>query len=381
MPKTGLSTKEFVQKLCDQLGHAEGAAPCVKKLVNDHWLHDFDDLRRVPRQRFERWGFPLKLIDEVCEALLDADTNAAVSSMQAYVNYSLKPSLAWFSGASILDSLRSDAARRRDPEEWAAKKLQHAFRRWQRRKEQAANESFMLAIAESIDENEVCRLQGAQHEEVRRKRAEEKLRRMVRRWKLRKARGQSSSTEFQADSIKHLLASCSSGAGSLVVATSARETHGSLRECEVTELLRRFAWKMNRPWDEILPYAHRLVTFNWLESFEDLAIVEDRHWDEWDVPERLVVMVKVEIESATKPGYQQALISGLTGTATCCCLGDCCGAFMDWFGAYRYYSQENDQQRAREEDRQKYAETKDEHAERQIAAASSDQNVSSEGLR
>ena len=31
----------------------------------------------------------------------------------------------------------------------------------------------------------------------------------------------------------------------------------------------------------------------WL-SQEDLALVEDRHWDAWAIPEKLVVLAKIE---------------------------------------------------------------------------------------
>lgn len=75
----------------------------------------------------------------------------------------------------------------------------------------------------------------------------------------------------------------------------ARIHKGQPKSCPVTELLYRLGRELKRHDNEITPLIHRLVTVNWLEQIADLNLAQDRHWEAWGFPEKLVVMIKAEV--------------------------------------------------------------------------------------
>merc|ERR1712129_205261 len=82
---------------------------------------------------------------------------------------------------------------------------------------------------------------------------------------------------------------------------------GRLLECETTDLLVKLGSEMGRQRDEMAPHIHRLVTLNWLEDIDDLLLVEDRHWTDWDLPERLVLQIKAELAGRREDGIVSAM--------------------------------------------------------------------------
>eukprot|EP00929_Paragymnodinium_shiwhaense_P108063 TRINITY_DN74390_c0_g1_i1.p1 TRINITY_DN74390_c0_g1~~TRINITY_DN74390_c0_g1_i1.p1 ORF type:complete len:365 (-),score=81.24 TRINITY_DN74390_c0_g1_i1:256-1350(-) len=344
-------TKELLQKVCKQLDHEEGARPCIKKLVVEQWLVTVDDLRRVPRLRLEKWGVPLKLVEELCEILIDAEATAVVNNTYAYVNYTLRPSLQLMTAGAMFESLRDDAERRRNPRAWAARKLQQAFRRWKKEKAKREDAEFVQNLYSSLSKNDFCRKSEEEAALLREKRANDKIRRMVRRWQARRRSGDGDSDRLSIFSVysewmEEYLTMCPSGTGCLVVPASIRACQGALKECEVTRLLRKFARKLQRPWEEILPYVHRLVTFNWIETCEDLSLIDEHHWNEWEFPEGLVVLIKEEVEAQSKPGFRAAASSALMGAGNCI-IGDLVGAAVDWMSSWAAYQDEAEKQRQR----------------------------------
>lgn len=75
-----------------------------------------------------------------------------------------------------------------------------------------------------------------------------------------------------------------------------RHSAGHARDCEVTRLLHRVfgvAKQGVEGTNEV--YLHRLVTQNWIEEIEDLNLVEDKHYEDWNFPEKIVVVLKQEL--------------------------------------------------------------------------------------
>jgi len=349
-------TKELIEKVCKHLGHEEGAKPCIKKLVAEQWLVTVEDLRRVPRLRLEKWGVPLKLVDELCEFMIDAEATAAVNSTFAYINYNVRPSLQLMAVGGMFDSLREDAERRRNPRVWAARKLQTAFRRWQKNKSKRESEAFLASLRGSLSKNDFCRKSDEEAAIVRERRASDKIRRLVRRWKTQRQdeadcdrMSQMSMFSVHSEWMEEFMAMCPSGAGSLVVPAAMRMCRGELKDCEVTRLLQRLAGKLRRPWDEFVPYVHRLVTFNWIETCEDLNLIDEHHWMEWDFPEGLVVLIKEEVTAMSKPGFRAAAGSALMGAGNCI-IGDAVGAAVEWMTGWMSYQSEAEKQRQREDE-------------------------------
>jgi len=79
---------------------------------------------------------------------------------------------------------------------------------------------------------------------------------------------------------------------------------GKLRDCPISQLLQRLGKELGRREEEILPHAHRLVTLNWLEDIPDLDLVEERHWDAWGTPEKLVVELKATVRAQQEQQLQ-----------------------------------------------------------------------------
>lgn len=359
-----LSSAQLIRKLCHELGHEEGAAPCVKRIVQEHWLEKVEHLRRVPKSRFERWGIPLKLADELEDLFTEVDADDQLHNMQAYVNYTVRPTLQQFAGsANPFANLKEDAEKRRNPKNWAAKKIQRNFRRRKEEEKRMETERLEQALLVMVDSKEVSVMSDDKSQELREKRALEKIRRAVRRWKARKKTSglsiRASFTSIHVEDLTDYYNMCPAGAGSAVVAVEARQCMGALKDCEVTTLLKRFAKKMQREWEDIMPYAHRIVTFNWIEKMQDLDLIEDRHWDEWDFPELLVVLIKAEVEANGRPGMKAAACSCFTGTASCC-IGDCVGACCDALSGWWSYSDEKEKQKAREDERRRFEKEEEE---------------------
>jgi len=75
-----------------------------------------------------------------------------------------------------------------------------------------------------------------------------------------------------------------------------RHSAGHARDCEVSRLLHRVfgvAKQGAEGTNEV--YLHRLVTQNWIEEIEDLNLVEDKHYEDWNFPEKIVVVLKQEL--------------------------------------------------------------------------------------
>ncbi|CAK0855064.1 unnamed protein product [Prorocentrum cordatum] len=80
-----------------------------------------------------------------------------------------------------------------------------------------------------------------------------------------------------------------------IEASLARLHKGRPKHCPVAELMYRLGRELKREEHEITPLVHRLVTLNWLEDVRDLELAEDRHWERWGFPEKLVVLIKAEL--------------------------------------------------------------------------------------
>lgn len=324
-------TNELLANLCSKLQHEDAHTSLVKKLVGENWLEKAEDLKLVPRQQLERWDIPLKLIDEMFDFLNDKEADAIISGFSAWVNYTVRPNLERWTGlSSSIEALRMDAEKRRQPDVWAAKRLQRSFRRRQAKKNRERDECLLQeALNEVHEKGDICRLSEKASEARRRRRAEEKIARAVRVWveRLRatkraqqkgsrgKGKGAESSREVSSLSsgskgglnltlgnpslskpFSDGRASVTSASGqSDLAAALVRLSRGEVRRCPVEGLVRQVGRIMHREERDMMPYLHRLVTQNWLEELEDLDLVEDHHWEAWEMPEKFVILMKQEL--------------------------------------------------------------------------------------
>eukprot|EP00928_Gymnodinium_smaydae_P016952 TRINITY_DN1643_c0_g4_i1.p1 TRINITY_DN1643_c0_g4~~TRINITY_DN1643_c0_g4_i1.p1 ORF type:complete len:465 (+),score=99.07 TRINITY_DN1643_c0_g4_i1:93-1397(+) len=373
----GMSTAEVIRRLCREVGHEEGAAPIVKKLKKEQWLHSMDDLWSVPRERLETFGLPLRLVEAIAGSRPAASAvysgeGCTLRQVRAYLNYSVLPTAArWFDMPGGIKSLQDDAERRRNPDLWATRKLQRAYRRRRsarrRREEGRRLEAAMKAELEEDEYECKARLRSpAEAAALRDARARERLARLARQWRQR--RKAEAAAEAQAageaeapattstrrksrsyEEAERIAALNTSGLGSAVSAATSRRCRGRLKDCEVTKLMKLFAKQIGRDWELVEPHAHQLVTFNWLESAEDLQLIEHRHWVAWNMPEVLAVMIRDEVFLNQRPGLTSCLCAMMTGSVSCCFLGDMVGAGCDLFAGFVDLRWEQEQNARREE--------------------------------
>lgn len=273
--------RDFIRAVCIYLGHGEGASFCIKKLCHDNWLDTREDLRLVPRSRLEAWGLPLRLVHEIVDASHEMDASRSVAGFVGVLNYHVRPSLdpALSAIPGVLRQLRSDALRRRHPEVWAGRRIVRWWRTILQDRRRTACERADVAHAVSgrwlgLVQEDFKRPSAEEADGLRRQRALQTLRVLVCRWRFQRALGRG---------------------------LHSREP----KECEVTDLLRGFAVELRRGWSEVRPHAFTIVSDHWLETVMDLEIVEERHWEAWGVPEKLVQLLKAELERASAQQWQQ----------------------------------------------------------------------------
>jgi len=309
-------TKDLIKSLCEKLGHAEGAPPVIKKLVRDNFLEYSDDLRFVPQESFEAWGLPLKLIHEIYDWVTENEADQVIADGSSYINYTIRPTLMRAQDVpyTMITGLRMDAEKRRQPEEWAAKKIQRNYRA--KKMWNGGGDGIMpTEVADWLDSDDEPsgRPSEAKAQERRVKRAEAMLRRALRRYVQRRRAKQeagevnSSSREpSRAARLSALLGAPAeqvpqvAGASSTLSASVlGRRAGGSPKECEVKIFLRGAAASMQRGQndEQCMRCAQILISYHWLEAVSDLQIVEDRHWLAWSVPWKLAVLVRKELET------------------------------------------------------------------------------------
>jgi len=296
-------TKDLLKNLCAELQKDEFAGTLIKKLVGEHWLEKVDDLRYVPSTRLEGWGVPLKLIDEMYDFLAENDADEGAHNVNAYVNYTLRPAVQGFTPAISFAKLRDDAEKRRHPKTWAARRLQHWFRN---RQKQRARRPLVTddQVLSWVEDGDFFKPDSGKSKELREKRAKESLKKGVARWRERKAREKAQGVQgpqTRPAPADPFLAKIAATSPNTIPAFLAQRAAAQPRKCEVSELFSEFGKTLNQSDEELRPYVHRLVTINWLEEKEDLCLVEDRHWEAWAIPEKLVVLAKQEAEKTGPP--------------------------------------------------------------------------------
>jgi len=271
------STAQLIQDLCEEIGHADGAVPCVKKIVQENQLDELDKLHYVPARVLEDWGVPLKLCHLMYDHLHEQSADDIVGGVNSFVNYSLRPSVLRAAGGA-LDFMQ----KRADPETWAALRLQRWFRRRKQQKDLATlRQMEVLAAAQSaLDKKEFRNLSESKRREMRKARAEDTLRLFVRRWKARRAARQSAGKAAKAGGRK---LSFDDVDGIDLVNSLSRLSTGKESSCEVAEMLYKMAGEVLQQ-REVDEQVQHLVVENWLEDVSDIALVRDRHWKAWRTP-------------------------------------------------------------------------------------------------
>lgn len=116
------------------------------------------------------------------------------------------------------------------------------------------------------------------------------------------------------------VASCVATMG--LAASLVRMGDGKVKDCDVSTLLFGICQSLKLDNEELLPYFHKLVTQNWIEKIDDLDLVEDRHWEAWQFPEKIVILLRQELlEQQESRRLQVAdvaisignMVSGVTG--------------------------------------------------------------------
>jgi len=308
------STADVINVLCLKLGHEEGSTPIIKKLVAQNWLEKADDLRYVSFTRLEKWGVPLKLVHEIKNFINDQEADQTLASMKAFYNYDMRPTLSgWFSPAAALDQMIDGAMRRQNPKEWAAKVFQR-FRKNKLAKRQRSNpnEGLNALVQTWLEEGDNKTLSEEKKDERRRKRAEEQLRGFVKMWREQRERKRKAgipTTHPRRLAGNEPGASSSSVAGTAGGLAALITRRGKLPQCPVAQLLLSIAKQIGRSEEDVEPHVRRLVTLNWLEEVADLDLVEERHWEEWEIPEKLVIEIKAAVRAHLDNEFQTNVIN------------------------------------------------------------------------
>eukprot|EP00931_Biecheleriopsis_adriatica_P083716 TRINITY_DN57381_c0_g1_i1.p1 TRINITY_DN57381_c0_g1~~TRINITY_DN57381_c0_g1_i1.p1 ORF type:complete len:311 (+),score=75.76 TRINITY_DN57381_c0_g1_i1:65-997(+) len=292
-------TKDLLRNLCTELEKDDCAPILVKTLVGKNWLQQVDDLKQVPPTRLEGWGVPLKLIDEIYEFLLESEADEDLHILNSYINYTVRPALqsvSNYSPTNVILGLSDSALKRQQPRTWAARKLQRWFRNRQARRARKPLVTDQEVLSWVEDGEFLSKKDPAKEQERREKRAKEALAKGVARWRERKARekreGRPARVLKDTLPTDPFLLQIVKNNPETIPAQLAKRAAAKPLACEVTELFVEFGKTLNQTEDEMRPYIHRLVTINWLEQKEDLRLIEDRHWELWAIPEKLVVLAK-----------------------------------------------------------------------------------------
>jgi hypothetical protein len=300
-------TRDLIRDLCTKLDHEDAAAAIVKKVVSENMLNKVDDLRYVPRSRLENWEVPLKLVDAMFDSAIDVEVDDIASGVSDWVNYSLPTAMDQYVKGPIstaFKKLRDDSEKRQNITEWAAKKLQRAYRRYKYRKDQMREDAIMSKAMKELDtQNDFRRLNDKDNEARRRKRAEARIKIAVRRWRERrkvngrapKGADQSVAARASLVSNRRFSASASLAFQSGLAISLVRLSGGKVRDCQVSKLLHNICRALRQDGEDSLPFFHKLVTQNWIEELDDLALVEDPHWEAWGFPEKMVILLKQEL--------------------------------------------------------------------------------------
>lgn len=332
-------TRDLINNLCVKLDHEDKSPLIVKKLVTENWLEKVDDLRYVPKSRLEHWQVPLRLVDEIFDYIVETEADALTHGVSHWLNYSFRPTVDQYVKGpvwSTMEYLRKDAEKRRDPEAWAKKVLEGWVRRLKQRRRQEYEQRLLAeALMESNSKEDFCRLSEKDHENRRRKRAYARIGAAVKVWrekrKAQKGRGKGSERtslvkqdprkgsggHSTADQREHAVAR-PSGLGCLLV----RHSEGKPKDCEVSRLLLATLQAAHHADQDCQDYVHRLVTMNWIEQLEDLELVEDRHWESWAFPEKIVILLKQELrehQESNSTKFQEVAVSVGNGAANGAC--------------------------------------------------------------
>eukprot|EP00930_Biecheleria_cincta_P040617 TRINITY_DN27822_c0_g1_i1.p1 TRINITY_DN27822_c0_g1~~TRINITY_DN27822_c0_g1_i1.p1 ORF type:complete len:316 (+),score=71.30 TRINITY_DN27822_c0_g1_i1:73-1020(+) len=297
-------TKDLINNLCAGLDKDAYAGTLVKKIVGENMLTHVEDLRQVPTGRLEHWGLPLKLIDEINDWLDENQAESNLSDVSAYINYNVRPVMAMVANP-VINTLQEVSEKQRYPQSWAARRIQRNFRARQARKLRkplVTDEQVMSWV----EEGEFFKPSEKQSQELREKRAKEIIRGGVKMWKERKEReraaGKKISTKKELPKDQFLASLIKSNPGSIPALLASRAGPEPIR-CPVTEMFEDLGPEVTLTAEDLRPVMHRLVTINWIEEVEDLSLVEDRHWEAWNVPEKVAQLVK-EKASEKAPGLR-----------------------------------------------------------------------------
>merc|ERR1719243_286705 len=104
-----------------------------------------------------------------------------------------------------------------------------------------------------------------------------------------------------------------------LVAALMRES-GPAKECEVAHLLEDIGRELTRtagtgdPSDfgdlDVHRLVRRIVVCNWIEDIEDIHLVDDWHWKEWEIPEK--------VASRLRKTAQEQAEAKLADRMSCC---------------------------------------------------------------
>lgn len=293
MPVAPKKTADLIKSLCKELGHEDGATACVKKIVQNNWVVDMNDLKQVPIETFEKWGLPLKLCFKIMEAMADEAAADYWKGLNATVNYTLRPKMAKLQSGTV-----QFMQKRANPKDWAARKMQAYFRKRQRLKAMKANEDEEKAkhmddaeMEDLLAGEEFKRMDDNEAHQLREQRAKDKIRRAVRRWKARrerKLRGE----DVDGGGIRRfsLLLSHATTPGVL----------GAPKDCEVTDFLMKLGQdELGFEEEKVTGWVRMIVNQHWIENIEDLDLVDDRHWKAWDVPKKFSDKVRERTTTTT----------------------------------------------------------------------------------
>lgn len=310
-----MSTRELVVELCQQLNKAEYHSVCERVIIGEQWIEKVKDLQGVTKNQLVRWGLPLKLANEIGETLRQREAEAIEHGVQSLWKYELAPALTRLGVVgSAVSTMQDSLEKKRDPEKWAAKRILAAVRRWRARA--AARNGRRVSISlirppggesqsdksDVSDSDEDYQVESTERAlERRESRAHDRIEAAMMKYaERRRQRGEGGQ---QKKAMLHFWP----------IKKDAKIPEFDLQlvpNCEVKALLLRLAKECNRTDKQVAPHVHRLVVQHWLETIEDLDLIEEEHWDSWSIPYRLVFLINQHMEE-NSPGLLSSVSSYL----------------------------------------------------------------------
>lgn len=281
-----ISTRDLMQYLCTNLGHDDAASECTKVIACAHGIETADELKGFSKEQLSNFGLPVKLVAAISNFYSEHETDAAVKAMVSFYSYTVRPFLDGNVVVAAFRDVRTNYLKNNNIEEWAAIKMQRAWRRMRFRKSRILEE-----VQGRLLDADFSRKTPEEASRMRQLRAENTIRKFVRRWKDRQAKSKDTQTKKRYSKVlpnpKNPAAANKNFNVDIGIVEHCLSVSDEPLDCKVSDFLRQLGHNAGRSEEEIENLLICVVTCNWLEDLDDLNLVEPHHWVMWKVPVKL----------------------------------------------------------------------------------------------